>query len=114
MHYYTRNLGDYAKKAGRLSMLQHGAYNLILDSCYDREEFPNEDQAIEWAWASTPEEIQAVKFILSRFFVKSADGKFTQSRVAEEIEAYRITGIQNRLIAISREAKRNNNNSLAE
>ena len=40
MHYYKRNLGDYAKKAGRLSMLEHGSYTLLIDACYDRERFP--------------------------------------------------------------------------
>jgi len=114
MHYYTRNLGDYAKKAGRLTMLQHGAYTLLLDSCYDREEFPTEEQAIEWTWASNPDEVQAVQFVLARFFIKNADGKYIQSRIAEEIEAYRIHGVQNRLIALSREARKNKRNSLAE
>jgi uncharacterized protein YdaU (DUF1376 family) len=46
MHYYKRNLGDYAKKTGRLTMLQHGAYTLLIDSCYDREKFPTLEQAI--------------------------------------------------------------------
>ena len=68
MHYYKRNLGDYAKKAGRLTMLQHGSYTLLIDACYDREKFPTMDEAIEWAWASTPDEVQAVQFVLSKFF----------------------------------------------
>jgi len=29
MHYFKRNIGDYHKKAGRLSMLEHGAYTLL-------------------------------------------------------------------------------------
>ncbi len=57
MHYYKKNIGDYHKKAGRLTMLQHGAYTLLMDSCYDREEFPTLEQAIEWVWASTTEEV---------------------------------------------------------
>ena len=60
MHYYKRNLGDYAKKAGRLSMIEHGAYTLLLDACYDRERFPTLEEAIEWTWARTPEEVAAV------------------------------------------------------
>ena len=68
MHYYKRNIGDYAKKAGRLSMLEHGAYTLLLDACYDRERFPTLDEAIEWTWARTDAEIEAVKFVLARFF----------------------------------------------
>ena len=57
MHYYKRNIGDYAKKAGRLTMLQHGAYTLLIDSCYDREKFPTLEDAIEWTWASSDDEI---------------------------------------------------------
>lgn len=88
MHYYKRNLGDYAKKAGRLSMLQHGAYNLLIDACYDREQFPTRDEAIDWAWASSPDEIAAVEFVLSRFFDLQDDGRYVQKRIEEELAAY--------------------------
>ena len=67
MHYYKRNLGDYAKKAGRLSMLQHGSYTLLIDACYDRETFPTLEEAIEWTWASSTAEIEAVQFVLRKF-----------------------------------------------
>ena len=82
MHWYKRNIGDYYKKAGRLSMQQHGAYTLLIDACYDREQFPTMDQAIEWVWASTEDEVQAVKFVLTRFFVE-VDGVFVQSRIKD-------------------------------
>lgn len=105
MHYYKRNIGDYAKKAGRLSMLEHGAYTLLIDACYDRERFPTEQEAIEWCWARTPEEIAAVRFVLARFFDLS-DGVYVQSRIAEEIETYRANSETNRRIATEREEKR--------
>lgn len=89
MHYYKRNIGDYSKKAGRLSILQHGVYNLLIDACYDREDFPTTDQAIDWVWASTPEEEDAVRFVLKKFFVEGQDGKWVQKRIAEEIAEYR-------------------------
>src|SRR5690606_15714747 len=57
-------------------------------------------------WASTPEEEQAVRFVLSRFFERQTDGTYVQTRVNEEIQAYKIGEIQNRLIALSREAKK--------
>lgn len=88
MHHYRRNLGDYAKKTGRLSMLEHGAYNLLIDACYDRERFPTRDEAIDWTWASTTEEIEAVDFILNRFFSLQEDGTYTQKRIAEEVASY--------------------------
>jgi len=87
MHYYKRNIGDYSIKAGKLTMLQHGAYTLIMDCCYDREQFPTREQAIEWTWAVSDEEIAAVEFVLSRFFTLEGE-HYVQKRIAEELGAY--------------------------
>lgn len=106
MHYYKRNLGDYAKKAGRLTMLQHGAYTLLIDSCYDREVFPTLEQAIEWTWASTEAEVEAVKFVLSRFFTLDKDGQYVQDRILEELLHYHKNADTNKRIAEERELKR--------
>ena len=109
MHYYKRNLGDYAKKAGRLTMLQHGAYTLLIDSCYDRELFPTLEQALEWTWASTEAEVEAVKFVLSRFFVLDKDGCYVQDRILDELLNYQKNADTNKRIADEREAKRREN-----
>jgi uncharacterized protein YdaU (DUF1376 family) len=106
MHYYKRNLGDYAKKCGRLSMLQHGAYTLLIDSCYDREKFPTLEEAIEWTWASTKAEIEAVKFVLSRFFRLDEDGQYVQERILAELLDYHAKADKNKQIALDRETKR--------
>jgi uncharacterized protein YdaU (DUF1376 family) len=109
MHYYKRNLGDYAKKAGRLTMLQHGAYTLLIDSCYDREIFPTLEQALEWTWASTEAEVEAVKFVLSRFFLLDKDGCYVQDRILAELLHYQKNADTNKRIADEREAKRKEN-----
>jgi len=106
MHYYKRNLGDYAKKAGRLTMLQHGAYTLLIDSCYDRELFPTLEQALEWTWASTEAEVEAVKFVLGRFFTLDKDGCYVQDRILAELLHYQKNADINKRIADEREAKR--------
>ena len=106
MHYYKRNLGDYAKKAGRLTMLQHGSYTLLMDACYDREKFPTLDEAIEWTWASTEAEVEAVKFVLSRFFTLDKDGSYVQERILDELLHYHKNADTNKRIAEEREAKR--------
>jgi uncharacterized protein YdaU (DUF1376 family) len=106
VHYYKKNIGDYAKKAGRLTMLQHGAYTLLLDSCYDRERFPTLQEAIEWAWASTEAEVEAVKFVLSRFFTLDKDGCYVQDRILQELLEYHAKSDTNKRIAIERETKR--------
>jgi uncharacterized protein YdaU (DUF1376 family) len=105
MHYFKRNIGDYHKKAGRLSMLEHGSYTLLIDACYDRERFPTLEEAIDWCWARSEEEISAVRFVLSKFFTL-VNGVYTQDRIAEEIAAYQEKAEKNRLIAIDRENKR--------
>ena len=105
MHYYKRNIGDYQKKAGRLSILEHGAYTLLIDACYDRERFPSKDEAIDWCWARSPDECAAVEFVLSKFF-ELVDGKYVQSRIQEEIDRYHANADTNSRIAKEREAKR--------
>lgn len=87
-------------------MLQHGAYTLLIDACYDREVFPTLEQAIDWTWASTEAEIDSVKFVLSRFFKLSSDGQYVQDRILEELLQYHKNADTNKRIAIERETKR--------
>lgn len=89
MHYYERNIGDYHRKAGRLNILQHGVYNLLIDSCYDRERFPTLEEAIDWVWAETEEEIEAVKFVLKKFFKLNDDGQYVQTHIEEDLNQYK-------------------------
>ena len=106
MHYFKRNIGDYHKKAGRLTMLEHGAYTLLLDACYDRERFPTLEEAIDWCWARNKEEIDAVEPVLRKFF-ELVDGVYVQARIQDEIAAYHATALKNKEIAEKREeAKR--------
>lgn len=105
MHYFKRNIGDYHKKAGRLNMLQHGAYTLLMDACYDRERFPTREEAIDWCWASSEAEIAAVDLILSKFF-ELHEGVYKQDRIAEEVEQYHANAATNARIAQEREAKK--------
>ena len=110
MHYYKRNLGDYAKKAGRLSMLQHGSYTLLIDACYDREQFPTRDEAIDWTWASSEAEIEAVDFVLSKFFTLE-NGVYVQARIRDELAEYQQKAATNKRIADERETKRKANST---
>lgn len=105
MHYYKKNIGDYYKKSGRLTMLQHGAYTLLIDACYDREKFPTLEEAIDWTWASSDEEVNAVEFVLKKFFTLE-DGVYVQSRIKTELAKYHKTAETNQRIALEREAKR--------
>lgn len=85
MNYYERHLGDYAKDTAHLSMLEHGAYGLLLDRYYGTEQGIQADQAHRVARARSKEEKAAVDAVLSEFFTLS-DGAWKHSRVEREIE----------------------------
>lgn len=106
MHYYKRNIGNYYKRAGRLTMLQHGSFTLLHDSCYDREQFPTLEEAIDWCWASSKEEIEAIEFVLKKFFVKQEDGTYVNEEIKADLDDYRKRKQTNKKVAIEREAKK--------
>lgn len=108
MHYYKRHIGDYAKKAGKLTMLQHGAYTMLLDAYYDGEQPPTKERAIEWCWAFSPDEVAAVEFVLARFFKLDGD-LYRQNHCDEDIAAYHENAATNKRIAQEREAKKKEN-----
>jgi uncharacterized protein YdaU (DUF1376 family) len=105
MHYYKRHIGDYARKAGRFTLLEHGACTLLVDACYDRERFPNDEEAFAWAWARTDEEKQAVRFVLLQLFVKVGD-LWVNEQIQEDLEKYHANADKNREIAINRERQK--------
>lgn len=105
MHYYKRHIGDYAKKAGHLSPLEHGVYNLIIDSYYDREQAPSLTDAMRWARARSEDEKAAVRTVLGEFFIFE-DERYHQNRIEEELIAYHGKAVKNQEIAIAREAAR--------
>jgi uncharacterized protein YdaU (DUF1376 family) len=102
MHYYKRHLGDYSKKAGHLSPLEHGVYNLIIDNYYDREHAPTLVEATRWARARTEEEKAAVLAVLDEFFTLDGE-RYVQTRIEEELASYHGKAKKNREIAAERE-----------
>lgn len=88
MHYYRKNIGDYNKRAGRLSLLQNGVYERLRDAIYEREKFPTRADALEWTWASTLDEISCVDFLLARFFEAMPDGRFVDPEIQKDLERY--------------------------
>lgn len=85
MNFYKRHLGDYAKDAGHLSMLEHGAYTLLLDRYYTTEEpIPSRADAYRVCRARTKDERAAVDTILEEFFLTDSEA-FLNRRAEEEI-----------------------------
>lgn len=87
MNHYPHHLGDYAKDTLGLSMLEHGAYRLLLDAYYATEEAPAAEDVYAITKAGTPAERKAVEKVLRKFELR--DGRYYHKRVEEELEAYR-------------------------
>lgn len=100
MNYYERHLGDYAKDTAHLTMLEHGAYSLLLDRYYSTEQGIPNDQAHRVARARTREEKQAVDSVLDEFFTL-VDGVWLNHRCDEE-----ITKAQTKIKAAQENGKR--------
>ena len=90
MNYYEHHLGDYAKDTRHLTMLEHGAYRLLLDVYYSTEvPLPVELKAVQrLAGAKSSSEREAVKSVLTEFF-ELTDAGWTHSKCEKVISAYR-------------------------
>ena len=94
MNYYVRHLGDYAKDTRHLTLMEHGAYTVLMDWCYASERaLPLEhDQLYRICAAFTKDEQRAVLKVTGEFFTETAAG-YTQKRVEEELQkAHAKTG----------------------
>jgi uncharacterized protein YdaU (DUF1376 family) len=91
VNYYQRYCGDYAKKTARLTLIQHGAYTLLLDEYYSTEQPLPADlgELNRICRAMTKAEQEAVKFVAEKFFQVAADGMRHNQRADEMIEAAR-------------------------
>jgi len=84
VNYYERHIGDYARDTAHLSMLEHGAYNILLDRFYATEQGIPKDQVHRIARARSREEKSAVDSVLSEFFFLDGD-VYVQKRAQGEI-----------------------------
>jgi uncharacterized protein YdaU (DUF1376 family) len=86
LNYYRRYVGDYLRDTARLSMLEHGAYNLLLDYYYaDEKPLPDDKEEIYlMVRAMHAADRKAVDKILGLYFTWQPDG-YHQKRVDHEI-----------------------------
>lgn len=86
MNYYRRYVGDYLRDTSRLSVLEHGAYNLLLDYYYaDEKPLPLErDEIYTMVRAMSGADRKAVDKIIRLYFTEEPDG-YHQKRVDHEI-----------------------------
>jgi uncharacterized protein YdaU (DUF1376 family) len=86
VNYYRRFPGDYARDTKHLTMIEHGAYNLLLDTLYSTEKVLPKSLAslFRICSASTKREKKAVVKVLNEFFIKKPTG-FSHKRFEEEV-----------------------------
>lgn len=87
MNHYPHFLGDYARDTRHLSVTEHGAYRLLLDTSYATEKplpvaLP---ELCRICGASNAMERKAVAKVAEEFFPVNGDGRRHNKRVDEEI-----------------------------
>lgn len=87
MIYYRRYIQDYIAATHRLTILEHGAYNLLLDYYYaDEKPLPaDKDELYLLVRAMTAQDRKAVDKVLERYFTLREDG-YHNDRADHEIE----------------------------
>lgn len=108
MNFYKRYIGDYARDTAHLSLMEHGAYQVLLDTYYATSgQLPVESEELyRIARAMNTAERKAVDKVASQFFTINGDGTRHNKRADEEITSYTTQAETNRRIAVEREAKR--------
>lgn len=78
--------GDYLRDTQHLSMSEHGAYFKMLMYCWDQQApLPSDERRLMGICnARSTDEIEAMRRVISEFFVPMADGLYNK-RMSEEI-----------------------------
>jgi uncharacterized protein YdaU (DUF1376 family) len=107
--WYARYVGDYQKKTAHLSIMQHGAYCLLLDWVYaNQKPLPaNAVQLHRICRAFDDAERDAIEFVLQEFFELTPKG-FINKRALEEIERQESISEKRRNAALARYSKPEN------
>ena len=89
MHYYQKNIGDYRRDTMHLSPLEHGVYNLLMDTYYLTETPLSADHAnlMRTHCLRSADEVSALENVLKDFF-DLVDIGYIHKRCDVEIEAF--------------------------
>lgn len=92
MNWYARYAGDYMQDTAHLSLVEHGAYTMMLDLYYGPEKpLPNDDVALfRICRAFTAEEQEAVLSVARQYFPVCDDGLRHNGRADREIAKRRV------------------------
>ena len=86
MNYWPRWIGAIRKRTSDLSLMEMGAYDRLLDHYYAEEKPLPGDLArcCRLAGATTKAEVEAVRYVIEKFFVLGDDG-FRNARADDEL-----------------------------
>jgi uncharacterized protein YdaU (DUF1376 family) len=92
VNYYERFSGDYSRDTAHLSLAEHGAYTLLLDTYYATERaLPASLEALaRICRAMTNEERASVEAVANQFFPVGTDGQRHNARADIEISKARL------------------------
>ncbi len=90
MHFYSHHIGDYNRDTSALSMIEHGAYRLLMDAYYATEKPLTADlpALCRMCRAMSKIEKESVENVVRKFFA-TENGILTHKRIEMEIAAYR-------------------------
>lgn len=108
MNYYRRYLGDYMRDTMHLSMMEHGAYNLLLDAYYATGKPHPKDYGALYriCRAVTKAEQEAVRRVADEFFKVGSDDLRHNPRADDEIGIAQSTIEKQRESGVNSAAKR--------
>jgi uncharacterized protein YdaU (DUF1376 family) len=114
--WYAHHLEDYDRRTGHLSMLEHGAYRLLLDNYYRTgAPLPKKIEHLHRICrAFAKEERQAVESVIKEYFHLGPDG-WRNSRADEEMEKAReISGKRRAAAKKSHKQTASNSHAIAD
>lgn len=87
--------GDYLRDTRHLSPLRHGIYFLLLLHCWDQKgPLPlDEQECAGIANCRSSDEIDALRYVIGRYFVTMQDGHYNQ-RMQKEIERAAVISLE--------------------
>lgn len=96
MHYYKFFIGDYQKKTKGLSLLEHGAYRILMDEYYAKEApLPDDlNRLYRIAVAVTKADKSAVDHVLETYFTRTNEG-YVHAKCDEVIGAANAIAMAN-------------------
>lgn len=86
-YWYARHFKDYQEKTAHLSLIEHGAYTLLLDHYYQTHGklMANAMAVLRICRAQTEEERAAVQVVLEQFFTLDENGMYRNARADKEM-----------------------------